>query len=377
MRPLVRIKKWDSQPRYKFVVIYRQGHKRVLRYFKSEGAAKAFAGEKKIELLNEGRRHGEITNGERRAILVARERGFSVEDAVEFYGKHFESLKHSTSVELAIEEFLSIREAEGKSRVHLKDLRLRLRVFSSSYGRRLVASITTREIDQWLGGLALAPQTRVNHRQVLCNFFGFACQRGYTDKNPVTSATRPKVPPQVPGILTVEQTRALLHACDPTILPAVAIGAFAGLRRSEIERLDWGKVDLVRKFIEVTAASSKTASRRLVAIENNLAAWLAPLRRSSGPVSPSAHAYGDKLRAARAAAGITTWEGNELRHSFASCHLSFYESADKTALQLGHAGSRQLFAHYRELVSRLDAERYWQIFPSEAKKVIPFAASVA
>jgi integrase len=61
-----------------------------------------------------------------------------------------------------------------------------------------------------------------------------------------------------------EQVRALLDSAEPSILPSLAIGAFAGLRHVEISRLDWKDVRLDRNFIEVTALKSKTASHRLV-----------------------------------------------------------------------------------------------------------------
>ncbi len=35
------------------------------------------------------------------------------------------------------------------------------------------------------------------------------------------------------------------------MIPALAIGAFAGLRESEIARLEWKEVDLPRGFIQV------------------------------------------------------------------------------------------------------------------------------
>ncbi len=134
MRTLVRIKKWDSQPRYKFTVNYRQGGKRVVRYFANEKSAKVFAQEKQVELLNEGRRNGEITSKEHRAMMVAREKGFSLKDAVEHYASHLRALNHSVTVEVVIDELLFIRQAEGKSKGHLHDLLYRLRRFARENG---------------------------------------------------------------------------------------------------------------------------------------------------------------------------------------------------------------------------------------------------
>lgn len=54
--------------------------------------------------------------------------------------------------------------------------------------------------------------------------------------NPAASIARPILDDQPVGILSVEQARGLLRVAkkfDPAMLPALAIGLFAGLRRSE------------------------------------------------------------------------------------------------------------------------------------------------
>ena len=360
-KALVRVKRWCSLPHYDFVVTWRQGGKRKLRYFKREKDAKMFAGEKEIELLNEGRKHSEITREERQAILLARENGFPVRKAVEFYMDYHAAVGRSIPVEDAIGEFLSIRESEGKSLAHLKDLRLRLGAFSASHSKLLVAEIDTRLIDRWLASLRVGSQTRLNYRRVIHNFFTFACIRGYASRNPVSGASKSKVVAKPPEILSVAEARALMAACPNEILPAVAIGLFAGLRKAEIERLGWHNVDLARGFIEVSAANSKTAQRRLVTISPNLKAWLAPLRCDEGLICPPASIYRRLFGAALKTAGINGWPTNALRHSFASYHLAHYQDAAKTALQLGHTESVTLFRHYRELVTQEEAERFWLI----------------
>jgi integrase len=364
MRTLVRIRKWESQPRYKFTANYRQGGKRIVRYFKTEKEARAFAAEKQVELLNEGRRNGEITAEERRAMMVAREKGFSLKDAVDHYASHLGALNQSVTVEVATQELLSIRQAEGKSKGHLHDLLYRLRRFARDHGEQLAASLTTRDIDRWLASLVCAPQTRVNYRRVIHNFFSFCAARGYCAGNPVTQASKVKVPPKEIGILSPGEAQALLSGCPKEILPAVAIGMFAGLRREEIARLDWRSIDLDRKFIEVAAAKSKTAQRRLVTVSDNLHAWLAPYRAISEPVRLPEPAYRRRFSKALKASKIESWPKNALRHSYASYHLAAHQDAAKTALQLGHTESRTLFAHYRELVKPEDAKAYWKIFPS-------------
>ena len=71
----------------------------------------------------------------------------------------------------------------------------------------------------------------------------------------------------------------LLENAPANVVPYIAIAAFAGLRRAELERLDWNEVDLESNLIEVTAKNAKSARRRFVRIQPNLAKWLQPNRR--------------------------------------------------------------------------------------------------
>jgi integrase len=167
----------------------------------------------------------------------------------------------------------------------------------------------------------------------------------------------------------------LLESAAPQLVPYIAIGAFAGLRRAELERLDRREVDLQAGLIEVTAKKAKSARRRFVRIQANLAKWLQPYAQLSDNVTPPK--YRELLDAAREAAGIEQWPHNALRHSFASYHLAHFNDAAALALELGHTNSNLVFHHYRQLVKPKQPERYWKIEPPPAKsksKIIKFAA---
>ncbi len=389
MRALVRIKKWDSQPDLKHVVVYRQGGKRQARYFRDQKSAKEFANQKQVELVNEGRKHGEITDEERRAVLAASELeehlsesgidGFALKDAIDHYSSHLKALAISRAVQKAAEELIELREAEGKSRAHVADLKCRLLRFARAHNGRLAASITTADVNAWLLGIKCEPQTRKNHRCAIHNLFSFCVSRGYAASNPVTQAAKIKVPPGSIGVLSVSEAHRLLLECQQDILPAVAVGLFAGLRREEIARLDWKEIDLDRGHIEVKAAKSKSARRRLVKISPNLRAWLSPHRQLAGTVSPTHSTYRRRFAVAVKASGIQKWPHNAARHSFASYHLAFHQNAAATALQLGHTESRTLFEHYRELVRPEDAKAFWQIAPRKGEdgKVVALERKLA
>ncbi len=81
----------------------------------------------------------------------------------------------------------------------------------------------------------------------------------------------------------------MLKAADAAFLLALAIGGFAGLRSSEIERLDWSEVRLADRFIEIKNGKAKTASRRLVPIADNLAEWLTAFANPSGRTGTGSH----------------------------------------------------------------------------------------
>jgi len=65
---------------------------------------------------------------------------------------------------------------------------------------------------------------------------------------------------------------------------------------------------------------------------------------------------------------LTGWEQDCLRHTFASHYLPIY-GADKTIEQLGHGDYAMLFTHYRKLISKDDAEKFWKELTPE--KIVP------
>jgi integrase len=193
------------------------------------------------------------------------------------------------------------------------------------------------------------------------------------DSNPILRTARPKLPDNPPEIFRVDELSALLNAANqlfPDALPMLAIGAFSGLRDAEIKRLEWSEVDLVRGFVEVKGSKAKSARRRIVQIQPNLAAWLRLYRDIVGRlVPPNAR---NKLDVIHKEAGLPRWPKNGLRHSFASYRLAATHDAPRVASELGHTSPQMLYSVYRELVLPEEAERYWKITPAAAAdNVIP------
>ena len=71
--------------------------------------------EKRIELLNEGRKHAEITDAEKRAVHMAREAGVDIVEAVEDFIAQHGALARSLPIEDVIDEFLEMKASESKA----------------------------------------------------------------------------------------------------------------------------------------------------------------------------------------------------------------------------------------------------------------------
>jgi integrase len=294
--------------------------------------------------------------------------GKTVRDATAFYLDHLERIQRcNVTVEELTKEVLEAKRKDGHAPMYLADLRKRLARFCAVFGTRLVATITVEELDNWLRDLDCAPKSRANFRANIGVLFSYAERRRMIDSNPILRTSRPKLVDKAPEIFTVDELQGLLDAAlatEPGVVPMLALGAFAGLRDAEIKRLDWSEIDLRRGFVEVKADKAKTARRRIIQIQPNLAAWLAPYGSLAGNVAPPNARK--KLDVVRSAAGLNHWSQNGLRHSFASYRLAATSNAAAVAAELGHSTSQMLYSTYRELVLPEEAERYWRIAPAKA-----------
>ena len=326
------------------------------RFFVTKAEAETFAMQCRIQRGNEG------TAAFGNADLE--HYGKTIQDAVQFYVAHLRQQENSVSVTIGVAEFIRLKEAAHKSVRYVKDLGLRLGRFMKTHGDRAVTSVTGKELDAWLTGLAVAPGTRNTFRRDLRTFFSFCEKRGYTASNPAKGTERAHHVDKPPEILTVAQATALLKACKSDTLPYVAISLFAGLRAAEMEKLDWSEVDIKGGHLEVTAKKAKTAQRRLVPIAKNLAAWIRPHVKKSGPVAPQG--LRKRFDAAKSRAGLSDWPPNAMRHSFASYRLAQCHDAAKVSLEMGNSPA-MVFAHYRELVRPKAAVDFWEICPGKNK----------
>ena len=380
MKPTLKVRPYRHDPKYKFVVDLRAFGK-GRKFFKTRAEAEAEALRQRTLLERHSRIAVGLSQRELSDLIHARDKlagyGKKITDAVDFLVDHLERVRRcKITVSQLADEVIEAKRRDGMSADYLSDLQLRLRRFCRHFGEKPIAGITVEEIDDWLRDLEGSPKSRANYRANVAVMFSYATKRRMLDFNPVLHTAKPKLIDKPPDIFTVDELRSLLETATRTahdVVPMLVIAAFAGLREAEIQRLDWSEVDLARGHIEVKAAKAKSARRRIIPIQPNLAAWLRPYSGLTGRVVPAAARA--KIERARTAAGLKRWPNNGLRHSFASYRLAAIGDAPRVAHELGHASPQMLYSTYREVVRPEEADRYWQLEPvAEAGNVVAFVS---
>jgi integrase len=300
-------------------------------------------------------------------------------DAARFYVENVNLIRNPRTVEEVKTELVQNKNQDSRSPRYLRDLNQKLSAFIEDplFAGRPVHKITTPELDRWIRSLKVSGVTRNGYKRALGVLFGYAVRMEYALKNPARSIEKAKEPITKPGILTLPEAEALLHASTGTdFVPAIAIGLFCGLRpEAELWHLDWKNINLADNLIDVTK-SKNSISHRFVKVSDNLAAWLAPYAKPKGPITVKGDSYYSRLQNARERAADTLesqskealnlrlWAQDTMRHTFATMHYAHFKSAAETAAELGHGASlRMMQRHYLNRATPAEAAAYWRLVP--------------
>lgn len=372
--------------------------KRRRAFKKTKGEAERLARLWNQELAQEGHRLADIPNELRAEAITQQERldralaahpgaigVFTLTRAVDELLARFDLRTKSILVSEAWKQFqahLEEKVQSGVSRPYTQDSYKRIERFVAEFAGEQLCDLTTGRIRQWLkdvrqqDGTAYSLTSKENLRVHLSSFFSFCVEHEWVQTHPMIKkikALKIKEEKQ-PEILVAEQAARLLEVADAEILPAIAIGLFAGLRPEEVRRLDWADVLWYKNEIFVKAIKSKTAKQRNVPMEANLIEWLAPYRTATGPIwNRSKSNLEKRITAAGVAAGIASWPKDGLRHSYGSHHYAAYDNAPLTAARMGHETTEMLFDHYCNQRCKDEGLAYFQIRPVAVQELLAAA----
>lgn len=295
---------------------------------------------------------------------------------VDFYLKRHPQRIEARSVQEVVAELLEAKRADHLSDRYIGDLRYCLGKFAATFHGQ-VMSLSGRDIDAWLRELGVSPRTRNNLRNAIQTFFNFAKARRYLpkDHDELDAVAVAKARGGAIEIFTPAEMRTLLNAAPPELVPFLALGAFAGIRHAEIQRLDWADVRFEDGIIEIRAINAKTASRRTIPILPNLTQWIRRLRETAGPVCSHRNMVNEivdlvkAINASRVERGQKpdfAWKHNALRHSFISYRVAVVQNVAQVALEAGNS-PQMIFRHYRELVRPADAQAWFDLAPDQTQ----------
>lgn len=270
----------------------------------------------------------------------------------------------------AVAEFLRAKARAGRSDRYLRALRVSLSSFTRGRFHRRLGDVTIHDVEQWLDANSWSLRTQAGYLSDVRVMFNFAMRRGFCAVNPAAGVELPEYNEKLPCVHTPGQVVTALEFAreyDLNLCRALALRYFAGLRSIEVKRS--GEVNIKANFFEVTAANAKQTRarrRRLVAIQPNLAAWLA----LGGTID-----FGDaeqrwrKFNKALLDATGLVMPDNVTRHTFVSFHVAHFRDVKLTAAESGHT-EEVLFSNYRELncadgtlITPELAADFWRIRP--------------
>lgn len=222
------------------------------------------------------------------------------------------------------------------------------------FGHRIAEEITEVDWQRWIDELArsgLSRSTIAKHIAVASGIYAWASalSRRLVPRNPLRLVELPPndEKPRLRVALAPEAA-ALLAALEPEDRLPYAIAFYAGLRRSEIYRLEWDDVvenDAIATRLLVRRSKSEAGAQRRPPIAANLRAVLADAwerqgRPRTGKVVDRSVMSGKiaaRVTAAWDAAGLNRITLHECRHTYASLLMAAGYTIKELMEFMGHA----------------------------------------
>jgi integrase len=222
------------------------------------------------------------------------------------------------------------------------------------FGPRIAEEITEIDWQRWIDALArsgLSRSTIAKHVSVASGIYAWASapSRRLVQRNPLRLVELPPndEKPRLRVALAPEAA-ALLAALEPEDRLPYAIAFYAGLRRSELYRLEWDDVldgDAIATRLLVRRSKSDAGTQRRPPIADNLRtvladAWERQGRPQTGKVvdrSVMSGKIGARVEAAWTAAGLSRITLHECRHTYASLLMAAGYTIKELMEFMGHA----------------------------------------
>lgn len=369
---------------------------RILKQFKTPDEAESYAGLMTVQRLNNGLAGFSLDEHQRslarKAFDSLRVAGLTDEllpDAVSFYLQHHRPIGGDIKIDELVERYIGEKEKEKLRPRSIKDLESRLGAFTRTFGERLAKNLTTADLQGWISDPEHSELTQRNYHVVVGGLLNFAVANKYLASSPLADVKKPKPEQKAPGILTLEQAKALLDAAtnNPELELGwfVVCGLFLGVRTEELMKLKVDDVRLTEGFLHVGPHIAKkrrirninfsveTRINGKVTVLDPVTPWLSRLPApASGMIAPPS-CLNRFYKTLLSKAGIEDWPSNAMRHSYASYLYALTSNSAETCARLGHRRDDVLFEFYRALTTAKQGLAYFTMVPS-SRKIVSLAA---
>ena len=361
------------------------------RMFSTEAKAKEFAAGHERDVIDHGVRFGSITAEARRAFDFYRDARHDlrvdgiepptfealVADAVARLRKaHADRQRSRMTIAEGVEAFVAYKKPRVGER-HLCGLKGHLVRFAKAFGTDHVDALTSETIEAWILGIpGLSAVTRNKHRTSVKAFYAFAAAKGqkWCEHSPLGDLAKEKVVTKEPkAYLPADAARIMQTAVaiNSPILPALALGMFAGLRPSEARALDLSVINFDSDGFRTpafhrTGEPTKTGAR-VAPMPAACKAWMVSQKRRTGFAwEGTDEEYQIEMRAVLEAAGVKGIHDGA-RHSFISYRTAEIRDVARVADECGNSPN-VIKKHYREIVTGEAAKKFFAIRPEKVRK---------
>ncbi len=320
--------------------------------------------------------------------------------AVAFYKRHGATMTGTRTVREVVGELLQELEKNKRGKYHIRDMKLRLNRFAAAFPGP-IHHLQERDVTGWLQNLkkfiwekgeeksdtpgksktikavrienpegkSVGARTRNNIRDSINELFRFAKKRGYVPRDLPTAAEVTERMPVVSGknhIIAPEEAKRTLQNLSPHLIPFTVLKLFSGLRTEEAYGLQWDELRFKANAVIIEAKLAKLRQRRVPPILPNLAKWLQPFQKLTGPINPGYSSAQAVMKAvAKESAKVKVALG---RNTFRNCYISYRVAQPQPSTTVaGETGTsvRMIESNYKALTTSDVAKRWFAINPTK------------
>jgi integrase len=243
-----------------------------------------------------------------------------------------------------VEEFKTSNTQWGESTKRGNEAMIKKLV--EEFGHLPLIAITAKQIETYLASRKdqdqLATATTNRYLATLKTMFKMAVRWGYLGYNPADSVKTQKEEGNIPEALTEPQLETLLKELPDYARIIVIFAADTGLRRSEMEKLQWPNIQFAERMIVVQGSTAKNDEFRVIPMTDRVFALLQKLYEENQQakvktlqvlpwkdIKKSLHNAGER-------AGLGHVHLHMLRHTFATRLRDKGVPLDRIKELLGH-----------------------------------------